>query len=167
MQIEDYKEFIKTTAIYPKDCAFNYLLLGLIGEAGELCNSYKKVLRDKLEKDVWVPQLKKELGDFFWYLYQLENEGCVDVQVTLYGEDRNYRNLITNLFDLFSSVNDLLISTEYQHFPTYQGGLNTRTLNNLIYFHLDSSIEEILQINVDKLSSRKERGVLGGSGDDR
>lgn len=37
------------------------------------------------------------------------------------------------------------------------------TLSN----HLGFSLDEVAQANVDKLSSRKQRGVLGGSGDNR
>lgn len=32
---------------------------------------------------------------------------------------------------------------------------------------LNVSLEEVMQKNIDKLTSRKERGVIGGSGDDR
>ncbi|MCA1799692.1 MAG: nucleoside triphosphate pyrophosphohydrolase family protein [Actinobacteria bacterium] len=32
---------------------------------------------------------------------------------------------------------------------------------------LGLSLEQIAQTNIDKLNSRKDRGVLGGSGDDR
>lgn len=33
--------------------------------------------------------------------------------------------------------------------------------------YYDSNLAEVMQKNVDKLNSREERGVLGGSGDDR
>ena len=33
--------------------------------------------------------------------------------------------------------------------------------------YFDSNLDEVLQKNVDKLNSREERGVLGGSGDNR
>jgi NTP pyrophosphatase (non-canonical NTP hydrolase) len=33
--------------------------------------------------------------------------------------------------------------------------------------YYDSNLDEVLQKNVDKLNDREERGVLGGSGDDR
>ena len=33
------------------------------------------------------------------------------------------------------------------------------------YFGL--TLEQVAQTNIDKLSSRKDRGALGGSGDDR
>lgn len=32
---------------------------------------------------------------------------------------------------------------------------------------LDFTLEDIMQMNLDKLASRKERGVLAGSGDER
>ncbi len=33
--------------------------------------------------------------------------------------------------------------------------------------YFDSDLDEVLQRNVEKLNSREERGVLGGSGDNR
>ncbi len=33
--------------------------------------------------------------------------------------------------------------------------------------HLDLSLEEVVENNLDKLKSRKNRGVIGGSGDNR
>lgn len=38
---------------------------------------------------------------------------------------------------------------------------------NSIAHLLDSNLEEVMQGNLDKLASRKKRGVIGGSGDDR
>ena len=37
----------------------------------------------------------------------------------------------------------------------------------VLAYELDYTLEEIMQMNLDKLSSRKERGVLSGSGDNR
>ena len=37
----------------------------------------------------------------------------------------------------------------------------------VLAFELDYTLEEIMQMNLDKLNSRKERGVLAGSGDNR
>lgn len=165
MKIEDYKEFIKTTAIYPKDCAIEYLLLGLIGEAGELCNTYKKVLRDNLPESEWVPKFKKELGDFFWYLYQLGNEDSNAFNTHLVLGESLYENetFIECLLKLNLEINTLI---NWHIGSVVFRGLS-RNISLIIYHFLNSSIEEILQMNVDKLQSRKERGVLGGSGDER
>jgi hypothetical protein len=41
MKINDYQIQANETAIYPE--GLNYPILGLAGEAGELCNKYKKM----------------------------------------------------------------------------------------------------------------------------
>ena len=53
MKLNEYQIQAKNTAIYPKDKAVVYPALGLAGEAGEVANKVKKVLRDRTEiKDV-------------------------------------------------------------------------------------------------------------------
>ena len=48
-----------------------------------------------------------------------------------------------------------------------------KELGDILWFvavtasHLDLSLEDIAQINIDKLESRKARNVIGGSGNDR
>lgn len=79
LTLKQYQAFTRTTAIYPKDTAIEYLTLGLVGEAGEIANKIKKVIRDS---DSWtVEQYKesreevvKELGDVFWYLVRIADE---------------------------------------------------------------------------------------------
>jgi len=103
MTFNEYQEEAKKTAIYPTEYRLVYPTLGLTGEAGEVAEKVKKMVRDgKLDTD----GLKKELGDVLWYLAALAS----DLGVTL---------------------------------------------------------EEVATANVVKLRSRSERGVIGGSGDNR
>ena len=110
MNLKEYNNFTKTTAIYPEAGSGNlnevmYLTLGLSGEVGEISNKVKKLYRDG--NSSWNrQQLSGELGDVFWYLIRLCDVHKLDPEMVM--------------------------------------------LNN-----------------VNKLTSRKNRNVLGGSGDTR
>jgi len=109
MTFEQYQKQSRETAIYPdKGRNFIYPTLGLAGEAGEVAEKIKKVLRDKggIVDETVRQELAKELGDVLWYLSQIATE-------------------------------------------------------------LNLSLEEIAAKNIEKLLSRKGRGVLGGDGDNR
>jgi len=108
MNANEYQSWTETTAIYPKEFELSYLALGLVGEAGEIANHIKKVLRDYNGKvtDEMKKTLINELGDVEWYIARL----C-----------------------------------EF----------------------LGTTIEDVMQINFEKLESRKKRNVLKGSGDNR
>lgn len=77
MEFKEYQEKSKRTAKYP-DIGNNFIYptLGLSGEAGEVAEKIKKVIRDKGGKiDEETRELiKKELGDVLWYVSQLATE---------------------------------------------------------------------------------------------
>lgn len=109
MDLNTYQEKARSTAIYP-DLGQNivYPALGLGGEAGEILEKVKKIIRDDggVVTDVKRDAIALELGDVLWYVSQLAAE-------------------------------------------------------------IDYSLEEIASLNLEKLFSRKTRGVLSGSGDAR
>ncbi|MBU3942855.1 nucleoside triphosphate pyrophosphohydrolase family protein [Patescibacteria group bacterium] len=77
MTFEEYQKLSRKTAIYPdKDNNFIYPTLGLTGEAGEVAEKIKKVLRDNngVVDDLKRQEIKKELGDVLWYLSQIATE---------------------------------------------------------------------------------------------
>lgn len=108
MQMNDYQKLALRTA-RSKDAPneLMHLLLGLVGESGEIAEKVKKVIRDENSDFSKLDELfEKELGDVLWHIAVLAD-----------------------------------------------------------YF--DIPLENIAQQNIDKLASRLERGVIGGSGDSR
>jgi NTP pyrophosphatase (non-canonical NTP hydrolase) len=109
MTFDEYQKLALRTARGKdaKDELF-HLTMGLTGEAGEVAEKVKKIIRDhnsdisKLD----VPNINKELGDVLWHIAVLAD-----------------------------------------------------------YFGL--SFNELAKNNIDKLASRLERGVIGGSGNNR
>tara|TARA_B100000424_G_scaffold125558_1_gene95146 strand:+ start:200 stop:529 length:330 start_codon:yes stop_codon:yes gene_type:complete len=77
MDFETYQKKARETAKYP-NLGFNniYPTLGLVGEAGEVAEKVKKVIRDKngIFDEESKESIKKELGDVLWYLSNLCTE---------------------------------------------------------------------------------------------
>lgn len=108
MELNEYQNKALETAIYPQELKIIYPTLGLTGEAGEVSDKVKKVLRDNngvFSEDRKL-EIAKELGDVAWYLSVCAND-------------------------------------------------------------LGFTLEEICQMNYEKIKSRKERGKINGNGDNR
>ena len=77
IDINAYQDAARRTAAYP-DVGANpvYPTLGLSGEAGEVADKVKKVLRDRdgVFDDPTREAIKLELGDVLWYVAQLASE---------------------------------------------------------------------------------------------
>ncbi|MFA5080619.1 MAG: nucleoside triphosphate pyrophosphohydrolase family protein [Candidatus Paceibacterota bacterium] len=77
MTFQEYQDEARKTAIYPNlDSNFIYPTLGLVGEAGEVAEKIKKVIRDdnyQISEEKRV-ELAKELGDVLWYIANLSKE---------------------------------------------------------------------------------------------
>lgn len=76
MNMNDYQQLALRTARSKddKDELF-HLLLGLCGEAGEIAEKMKKIVRDKGSDftQVDTDDLKKELGDVLWHIATIGN----------------------------------------------------------------------------------------------
>ncbi|MFA5207888.1 MAG: nucleoside triphosphate pyrophosphohydrolase family protein [Candidatus Paceibacterota bacterium] len=91
MTFQEYQEEARKTAIYPnKDNNFIYPTLGLAGEAGEVAEKIKKVIRDGngIVSEEKKEEITKELGDVLWYVANLAKE----LGITL--EDVAQKNLL-------------------------------------------------------------------------
>lgn len=108
MTLNEYQLKALETAIYSQEYAVIYPALGMCGEAGEVADKVKKVIRDNNQE--FTPEKKaeiaKEIGDVLWYCATLAND-------------------------------------------------------------LGFTLEQIGEMNYEKLHSRQLRGKLSGSGDNR
>lgn len=109
MNFQEYAKQAGASASYPNTGTLdgmNYCILGLTGEAGEIANKFKKIIRGDKTLETTREDLIDEAGDVLWYLSRLAE-------------------------------------------------------------HLGTTLEEVGRRNVQKLDSRRERGVIKGSGDNR
>lgn len=79
MDFSEYQHKANETAIYPGKDTINGLLytaLGLPGEAGEVANKVKKILRDDdgVLTEERQAAIEKEIGGVLWYCAQLATE---------------------------------------------------------------------------------------------
>ena len=76
MDVNVYQDRAVATAIYPETHKITYPALGMAGEAGEVANKVKKIIRDgkKSLPDDWQQQLASEIGDVLWYCAALARD---------------------------------------------------------------------------------------------
>ena len=76
MNLDEYQLKALETAMYPENAKIIYPALGLAGEAGELANQVKKIIRD--DGGNLTPERKEkivdELGDVLWYCAALASD---------------------------------------------------------------------------------------------
>lgn len=115
MTLNDYQKQAMTTELMKRadnlsahDPAFVAKILGLVGEAGEVAEKFKKIVRDKegVVSNEDRADIQKELGDVLWYISALAD-------------------------------------------------------------YLGLTLDEVAEKNLEKLFSRRDRGVQTGSGDNR
>ena len=133
-----------------------YLSLGLWGEAGELASLVAKSIRDETELDKTA--VAKELGDVMWFL-----AGSAS-----YGNNGEAFAILANSDDLLSE--DV---SPYEATENFISALIAADLQEVFdaaaeLAHLMGyTLDEVLEMNLDKLQSRRDRGKITGSGDDR
>lgn len=78
--LNEYQAMALETAIYPEEFKVIYPALGITGEAGEVSDKIKKLIRDKGYKGGWIESDKDredialELGDVLWYVATLAHD---------------------------------------------------------------------------------------------
>jgi len=86
MDFSTYQSESRKNTVYP-DIGNNFIFptLGLVGEAGEIAEKVKKLIRDKntntpdMVRADDKTEIAKELGDVLWYLSQLATEFGIEL----------------------------------------------------------------------------------------
>lgn len=93
MEIKQYEEVIKMTAVFPQEIGLLYCTLGVNGEAGEIAEKVKKLYRDSNGEmtEELRQSLIKEIGDVIWYCAALSSVLGVSLEEVL---DKNYEKLM-------------------------------------------------------------------------
>ena len=82
MTLNEYQQHALETAIYPEQSRIVYPTLGLTGEAGEVADKVKKVIR--VTHGEFTPEKKqeimKEIGDVLWYCATLSHDLGYDLE---------------------------------------------------------------------------------------
>lgn len=83
MKFEEYAEAAAETAIYPATHRILYPALGMAGEAGEVANKVKKIIRDGIDNqpETWREDLADEIGDVLWYCAALAKDLNIPLSV--------------------------------------------------------------------------------------
>jgi hypothetical protein len=173
---EEYQQKASVTAIYPHRGEFIgllYTVCGLVGEARELFQSLS--IKDKGVK---------ELSDNFWFFSQVCFEAGISIEDVfveaeeLYSQKKYFR-IDEPALDIIDSVctisevvskavrdDNLILSKEKRSKIQFELANSMCGFFGLCKFY-QTPWQDVAKINLEKLYSRKDRGKLGGSGDDR
>ena len=170
VDLNEYCAWTDTCAVYPgrgtgNTAELNYLILGLSGEVAEAIDAF---LLDKRNDQI------KELGDVIWYWSRLTRAVVLDKTVADVAIVSPLPHMTKTMlcFYLVSAVGRI---TERMK-KVLRDGNSLRIENQLSEVFsiwqqlcLIQGIQpaDVLAANVSKLESRKDRGKLGGSGDNR
>ena len=133
-----------------------YLSLGLWGEVGELVSLVAKSIRDDTELDKTA--VAKELGDVMWFTASSAMFMDAGDDFTTLINDAEVSDDAQTLVEEAENVLDATIRTDFVDLFDSIASL----ANGLGY-----TLDEVLEMNLAKLQSRRDRGKITGSGDDR
>ena len=151
-----------------------YPVLGLLGELGE----YAEILQ---HEDPFELELMKEVGDIFWYVADLSRRYNIDLDIFVLNDTQLPIINIVDFHDILiqaSLMGNVAKKVVRDNSGNITDSYKFKMRPHLLYVFMnlqayiyqvwdDGIFEEILQMNLDKLFSRQERGVLGGDGDNR
>lgn len=169
--LDDYQTWTATTAIYPKDNELAYLALGL---SDELAEYLERVIFGNGDYQAET----KEAGDVLWYCARLLAYCGETLSESKVATEKHMADQEPWVFDDVG-VTDFMILQAGQiagiakkvlrdgEKPDTKQRIADKVGNILYALDEVQMLPVVVKSNRDKLDSRKDRGVLGGSGDNR
>jgi NTP pyrophosphatase (non-canonical NTP hydrolase) len=187
--LKEYRVFTCSTNIVPPHNRVTYDTAGLVNEIAEFLDVVDGIEKESFDRT----KLVAELGDIMWYLTQLMYQYGIEIE-KVFGEDLEdivvksivdekfkvdktelRRNIRAHTLEMIRSI-----GKAYGYIKKYLRGdtgfKSDQFLNEMcaviawykiLLALCGTNIQEVLTNNVEKLSSRHERGVLKGDGDQR
>jgi NTP pyrophosphatase (non-canonical NTP hydrolase) len=175
--MHNYRMFTRSVAVYPRERGVLYCVLGLQSEMSELL--------EKMFEETTIRGITGEWGDILWYIVRLSDE--LGIYIESYFPMKNVihkktidDDICKNLCVTETAKLEIAIGKLYDILKKEVRGdkiagklVLTEHIGNILKAFetmiatYGFSIEEIVEGNTTKLSSRKERNVVHGDGDNR
>ena len=154
--------------------------MGLISEIGEVCGLIKKAIRGDYDIHDKTLDLLHELGDICWYADRsmsirnttmsevfMESTSIEEVQVYILKQVMPQEETIPSMCCALSLASSQAIGHGNETW-FFNRRIRDVLINViLIAHHFGYSLTDVLMANVEKLSSRKNKGTIQGNGDNR
>lgn len=171
MKINKYKGIIQETAIFPStvdNFGLAYSWLGIVEESDEARVAFDEFRKDPTNLDAKNAFIK-ELGDVCWYTASICNiVGLDEEEVFLPRTDLKSLSGNKSIIAYCGNIKKFYRDNKQIDKEELTGILNI--LINGIMLAVNQygiTLDEVLEVNYNKLMDRKKRGTIKGSGDDR
>lgn len=183
--LSEYQKQAITSKIYRDEVALPYVVLGLVGEAAEMKEKQIAILTNGFDSQL-TNEFAKEVGDVAWYLAAIatetgQNLGDFDDGIDPEGVHYTFAPEVDRVVLHAGGIAEVLKKALRDDYAEFEKGsivpeklekINVhikKIVTNMkdVCYSLGLDFTLVLKQNIEKLQSRKERGVLSGSGDNR
>lgn len=174
MKLRDYQIQSMSTAVYPEELKLIYPAMGLAGEIGEVCNKLKKVFRDNhgTITPVGMVELAKEVGDCIWYVAAVATDAGLTLSELYTARSSNVTLVMIplRLAVCVGRVTQIVSQAVEDPEGVRLLAQPLERIGNLLSqlcWMMGTSLNQVAEMNRQKLLDRQARGTLQGSGDNR
>jgi len=177
MNYLEYEHIIEQFDVYPYDTHKTlYYITGVNGEYDELL---EKIYESRINNEINREELMKEGGDVCWYLTRLANSFNISI-AKLIPSQIPKPNSFEELMKMIHHARGKLTETIKKLYRDNRGKADYQVMINIdVYLckafavlkllgeNYQISLIDMMESNVKKLTLRKEKNLLHGSGDSR